>query len=77
MSMENGTAKNYANTNIQISNLVESDLKQKSLLKKLGSIPGFGVLLAALSAICFATGSLCTRLLADEQVNSNQMVIGR
>ena len=63
------------NTTIQASDL--TNVPKKSLLKRLASIPGTGVLLAAASSVCFSTGSLCTRLLGDEQVNSNQVVVAR
>lgn len=65
------------NTTIQTSDLNVSNLKKKSFLKKIGSIPGTGVFLAALSSVCFSTGSLCTKLLAEEGVNSNQVVAAR
>lgn len=63
------------NTTIQHSDFVDGE--KKSILKKLKTVPGTGILLAACSSVCFATGSLCCRLLSDEGVNSNQVVVAR
>lgn len=70
-----GNSFKSVNTTIQTSDL--PIVPKKSLLKRIGSIPGTGVILAALSSVCFSTGSLCTRLLGDEEVNSNQVVVAR
>lgn len=80
IDLENSFKDSFKSVNTAISSPIppiELNLpKKKSLLKKVGSIPGTGVFIAALSSVCFSTGSLCCRLL-DTEVNSNQVVVSR